>query len=187
MRLAIFAMTLALAAQEKVDMAAMMAKAKKFTEPSAAHKALERLLGTWTIDQRFVMMGKEGKPEMGEQKCDWALKGRFIECRLVGQMMGKPMESRMIIGYDNFKMAYRMATFNTIDTAMNTAEGALTRDGKALVLYGTLDEYLTGEHDKMVKYAWRFDSPDAHRFEVHDLRIGEENSMVVLVRSTRKK
>ena len=187
MRLVIVAMTMALAAQDKVDMAAMMAKAKKFTEPGTGHKALEKFLGTWTVDQRFVMAGKEGKPEMGEQKCDWALTGRFIECKLAGQMMGRPMESRMIIGYDNFKMSYRMVTFNTIDTAMNTAEGDMTRDGKALIMYGTLDEYLTGEHDKMVKYLWRFESADSHRFEVHDLPIGEQNTMVILVRSTRKK
>jgi hypothetical protein len=43
-------------------------------------------------------------------------------------------------------------------------------------MYGTLDEYLTGEHDKMVKSVWRFVSDDEMRLEVHDLAIGESNS-----------
>jgi hypothetical protein len=47
-----------------------------------------------------------------------------------------------------------------MDTAMLHAEGDMVPDGKALILYGPLDEYLTGEIAKMVKYVWRFASPD---------------------------
>ena len=47
------------------------------------------------------------------------------------------------------------------------------------IAYGTLDEYLTGEHDKMVKYVWRFTSPTQMVLEVHDLPIGENNTKVV--------
>jgi hypothetical protein len=31
----------------------------------------------------------------------------------------------------------------------------------ALLSHGTIDEYLTGEHDKMVKYVWRYLSKDS--------------------------
>ena len=48
-----------------------------------------------------------------------------------------------------------------------------------------LDEYLTGEHDKMVKYAWRFLSPDEMVLEVHDLHIGEQDTMVLETRYRR--
>jgi len=65
------------------------------------------------------------------------------------------------------------------DTAMNRMEGDMDPSGKSLLLYGTLDEYLTGEHDKMVKYVYRFDSADRITLEVHDLPIGEHNTKVV--------
>jgi hypothetical protein len=59
--------------------------------------------------------------------------------------------------------------------------------GKALITYGTIDEYLTGEHDKMVKYVWRFLSEDKIVLEVHDLPIGENNAKVVELTFTRQK
>ena len=62
----------------------------------------------------------------------------------------------------------------------------MTQSKDALVTYGTIDEYLTGEHDKMVKYVWRFRGDDAMTFEVHDLPIGESNTKVVEVTFKRK-
>ncbi len=53
--------------------------------------------------------------------------------------------------------------------------------------YGTIDEYLTGEHDKMVKTVWRFISDDKMVLEIHDLPIGENNTKVVEITYTRKK
>ena len=80
--------------------------------------------------------------------------------------MGMPSESYMVFGYDNFKKSYRVMIVSTLDTAMSTSEGDITPDGKALIAYGTIDEYLTGEHDKMVKYVWRSDNADQIRLEV---------------------
>jgi hypothetical protein len=57
--------------------------------------------------------------------------------------------------------------------------------GNALLSYGTIDEYLTGEHDKMVKYVWRFPSKDKMVLEIHDLPIGENNTKVLEFAYTR--
>ena len=73
-----------------------------------------------------------------------------------------------------------------MDTAMSRAEGDLDPGGKVLLLYGTIDEYLTGEHDKMVKTVFRFLSPDKMIMEIHDLPIGEQNTKVVEVTYTRR-
>lgn len=171
---------------KKYNMAEMMERAKKFTQPGEAHKALEKFLGVWRVENSFVMGGKQTKPEIGEQRCDWLIKGRWVHCRLTGQLMGKPAESVTVIGYDNFKLSYRVMMVSSIDTAMNTSEGDMDPGGKVLLTYGTLDEYLTGEHDKMVKYVWRFETPDSITMEVHDLPIGEKNTQVLNVRYTRK-
>jgi hypothetical protein len=69
---------------------------------------------------------------------------------------------------------------------MTVSEGDMDPGGKALILYGTIDEYLTGEHDKMVKWVWRFDSPTQMRIEVHDLPIGEKNTQVLGMKFTKK-
>src|SRR5690606_27030942 len=92
---------------------------------------------------------------------------------------------------------YVMTRINGFDTAMNSAEGDMTPGGDAILLYGTLDEYLTGEHDKMVKYVYRLSgeraedktwkSVDRIVLEVHDLPIGEVDTKVLEFTYTRKK
>jgi hypothetical protein len=89
------------------------------------------------------------------------------------------------MGYDNFKQSYVTTMVSTMDTAMLHAEGDMDPSGKALLAYGTLDEYLTGEHDKMVKYVWRFVSDDEIVLEIHDLPIGEHNTKVVEITYSR--
>jgi hypothetical protein len=167
------------------DMAAMMEKAKRFTQPGERHKALERFLGKWNIETRIVMAGNAGQAEKGTAEFSWLMAGRWLKSEWKGSMMGMPMEGFMILGYDNFKQSYVSTMVTNLDTAMGHAEGDMDPSQSALLSYGTIDEYLTGEHDKMVKYVWRFLSKDRMVLEVHDLPIGEKNTMVVEVAYTR--
>jgi hypothetical protein len=103
-----------------------------------------------------------------------------------GKMMGRPIETFYLMGYDNFKMSYVVASISSMDTAMVHSEGDMDPSGKSLISYGTLDEYLTGEHDKMVKSVWRFLSADKMVLEIHDLPIGENNTKVIEITYTRQ-
>ena len=132
------------------------------------------------------MPGSKIPPDRGTATFSWLMEGRWLKLEATGSMMGAPAESFMILGYDNFKHSYVTVSVGTIDTAMLTSEGDLDPSGKALITYGTVDEYLTGEHDKMVKYVWRFVSDDEMVFEVHDLPIGERNTKVVEVTYQRQ-
>lgn len=118
-------------------------------------------------------------------KVRWLVDGRWLISETNGTMMGMPLQAVNIMGYNNFKLSYVSTSVSSMDTAMNSNEGDLTPDGKALLLYGTLDEYLTGEHDKMVKTVWRFVSDDKLIMEVHELPIGEVDTMVVKIVCTR--
>lgn len=169
------------------EMAAMMAKAKKFTAPGKHHKELERLLGTWTTETRFFQGPNAMPPEKGEAEFRWRMQDRWVEGTWKGTLMRMPIEGVLLFGYDNFKQSFVYSQVTTMDTAMLHAEGDMDPSGKAMLLYGTLDEYLTGEHDKMVKYVWRFASPDEMSLEVHDLPIGENHAKVVEVTYKRKK
>lgn len=175
----------AMAQDDAEKMQQMMEAAKKFTEPSEKHKLLEKFIGTWKLETRFVMQGKKSPPQPGKSTCGWLIKGRWIKSEGEGVMMGKPLKGFHILGYDNFKQSYVGTSVQNLDTAMLRYEGDVDPKSKALVMYGKLDEYLTGEHDKMVKYVWRFKSPDHYVFEVHDLSIGEKNTMVIEQTFTR--
>ena len=165
----------------------MMEKAKKYTQPGEHHEVLARFIGDWETTCQLTMGPQPGKPEAGTSRFEWKVEGRWIEGTFTGSMMGMPLTTHSWMGYDNLKQSYVDTRISNADTAMNSAEGDMTPDGKSLILYGTLDEYLTGEHDKMVKYAWRFVSDDEMVLEVHDLPIGEVNTKVLEFRYRRAK
>jgi hypothetical protein len=168
------------------DPAEMLKLFAKYTTLGEEHRLLERFIGEWDA-QSSMIMGDQRSTTKGSATFRWKVEGRWLESEWRGEMMGMPVVSHGWLGYDKFKMSYVMTSITSLDTAMNEAEGDLTPDGKALVMYGTLDEYLSGEHDKMVKYVYRFVSADEIVFEVHDLPIGEVNTQVMEFRFTRKK
>ena len=169
------------------DMASMLEQARKYTEPGEHHKLLERFLGKWDTETRLFMGDKPLPASKGTAEASWLIEGRWIQNKSTGSMMGRPLETFTVMGYDNFKQSYVSTVVSSMDTAMNRSEGDLDPGGDVLLLYGTLDEYLTGEHDKMVKTVIRFLSKDEHVMEIHDLPIGEKNTKVVEVRYTRRR
>ena len=173
------------AVAEQVDMAEMMARARQYTEPGPQHEELRKFLGRWTTEMRVTMTGAEMPPEKGTTEFSWLIEGRWLQGRGTGTMFGRPADSVVVLGYDNFKKSFRMMTVGSVDTAMLVSEGDLTPSGDALITYGTLDEYLTGEHDKMVRYVWRFLSADEMVLEIHDLPIGETGTKVLETRYRR--
>lgn len=169
------------------EMAAMMARAKQFTAPGKHHDLLKKFLGKWTTETRLYMGGKASPPETGTAEATWMMDGRWVQSDWKSTFMGMKFRSVTWMGYDNFKQSYVTTTVTNLDTMMVRSEGDLDPGGKVLITYGTMDEYLTGEHDKMVKYVWRFESDDKIVFEVHDLPIGENNTKVFDVVFTRAK
>jgi len=169
------------------DLAAMMAQAQKYTRPGEHHKLLERHLGEWDTETTLFMGGNAMEPSEGTSKSEWLMEGRWLKSDLQGSMMGMPIRIVSIMGYDNFKQSYVVTSVNSMDTIMIHQEGDMDPGGKALLMYGTLDEYLTGEHDKMVKTVFRYVSDDEMVMEVHDLPIGEKDTKVFEIHYKRRK
>ena len=172
--------------QAPADMAGMMAKAKRFIEPGQNHKLLERFLGKWNTETRFFMGGRSTPAEKGTAEYTWLMKGRWLKLEASGTMMGRPSQVFTVFGYDNFRHSYVVAAVSNMDTAMMHLEGRTDQGGKTLLMYGPLDEYLTGEVAKMVKYIWRFPSEDKILLEIHDLAIGEQNTKVIEITYTKQ-
>lgn len=163
------------------DMADMMAKFKGLTDPGPHHKLLGRFLGKWETESRVFAGPTPSAPDKGHSEFSWLMKDRWLKCEYTNTMMGMTYQGFNITGYDNFKKSYVTTMVSSMDTMMFRLEGDMDPSGNSLVMYGTMDEYLTGEHDKMVKMVWRFESESKMTLEVHDLPIGENNTKVVEV------
>jgi hypothetical protein len=171
--------------QGMAELQTAMEKARRFTQPGENHKTLARFIGKWTTETRIFMAGKPTPAEKGTAEIAWLMPGRWLKQESNGSIMGQPLKTFGVIGYDNFKQSFVSSQVSNLDTAMTHAEGDMDPGGKALLLYGTLDEYTTGEHDKMVRYIWRFPSADRMVLEIHDLPIGENNTKVIEVTYSR--
>ena len=117
-------------------------------------------------------------PDSGTSTTTWMMPGRWLQTKAKGMLMGQNFETFTVMGYV-------FTTVSSVDTAMDRSEGDLDPKTNALVMYGTLDEYLTGEHDKMVRTVIRFNSDDEIVMEIHDLAIGENNTKVLEIKYTR--
>ncbi|HEX4954680.1 MAG TPA: DUF1579 family protein [Thermoanaerobaculia bacterium] len=171
---------------EQVDMVQMMERMKQFTATGPEHVWLQRFLGEWQTETRIGMHGPQRPPDKGTSRGRWLIDGRWLVLESEGTMMGMPVKSCFVLGYDRFKMSFVTSFVSSVDTAMTHSEGDIDPKTGALLTYGTLDEYLTGEHDKMVKYVWRFPDENTMILEIHDLPIGETDAKVVEVTYRRK-
>ena len=156
--------------------------------PNRFHKKLERFLGEWDLEMRMWMSAD--RPPMtskGSAKWSWLYEGKFVQGDVDAPLMGMPMRVRTVMGYDNFKKKYVSSVVNSLETSLRTFEGNHGKDENTLFLYGFVDEYTTGEHDKTAAAVYRFDGPDRITMEVHDLAIGLENARVFEWVMTRRK
>jgi hypothetical protein len=171
------------------EMQEMMKKWEEVMTPGPMHKVLARMEGIWNMESRMWMGGPDAPPTVtrGTAVMNMVLGGRFLRQDITSEMMGRPMEGVGFTGYDNFNKKFIGSWVDNFSTAMVTMEGFISQDGNILTMYGTMDEPMTGEHDKHVKYVTRFIEHDRHAFEIHDLSIGEPHTKVVEIVYTRKK
>jgi hypothetical protein len=179
-------------ATQSAEMAEMMEKWQEVATPGKPHEVLKPLEGKWNTVTKMWMAGPEGPAteSKGATEYKWVLGGRYLQQTYEGQLMGMPMSGIGLLGYDNYKKKYTSCWIDSASTAMLTSEGLLDRTGKVITLFGTMDEWLTGEHDKAVKYVIRMLDEDKHLFELHDLGIvdgDKEDTKVLEITYTRRK
>ncbi len=164
------------------DPAAAMKRWTDTLKPSAGHQFLHQFLGKWETSMKMTGMGGGAPATKGTAEYRWLVEGKWLIRESHGSMpgMGK-VTSFTIVGFDNYKKKYVSVHIDSLTTAMLTSEGMIDQTGKNLFLHGPMDEPMSGEHDKPVKYATRIISADEHVDEVHDLAIGETQTKVIEV------
>lgn len=166
----------------------IMKKWKEYSSPGDKHKALDRLVGKWSTTTKVWPEGPTSTPSesTGTSNLKWILGKRHLQQESQGTMLGMKVSSVGFFGYDNFKKKYTSTWMESTSTARYTAEGTMDRTGKVITMHGRMDEFLTGEHDKVVRYELTMVSADVFTFKIFDLGLGKDN-LVVEVKYTRVK
>ncbi len=165
-----------------------MARWMATMKPGQAHARLSELLGKYETTMRMWMA--PGAPPMeskGEAEFVWFAEGKWLQENWTISMMGQPSKGLSILGYDNFKERFVWTKVDSLQTCITSAFGHFDKSGDNLILWGTIDEPMTPEQDKQVKYVYRGFGQDKFVLEVHDMMIGETNTKVLEFEYTRRK
>jgi hypothetical protein len=173
---------------QTADMQEMMKKWMEVATPGEPHKLLNQFVGKWEIVARMWMDGSGKQPDesKGTSEIKWILDGRFLLEELASQVMGMPWKGMVITGYDNYKKKYVFSYVDNLGTANYTGEGTSDLSGKILTLQGKMDDPMTGERDKPVRYVTRIVSKDRHVFEIYDMAGTPQEFKAVEITYTRK-
>ena len=173
----------AAAADEK----AMMEKWIQVATPSAGHKALEPVVGTW--DAKITMWMAPGAPPQestGTSENKWVLGGRFVEQRYEGNFMGQPFSGVGYTGYDNFKKKYVGTWMDTMGTMIMVSQGSADATGKTLTMTSTIDDIMTGK-PASIKSEIKIVDPGHHVMEMWGPDPTGKQFKTMEIRYTRKK
>lgn len=179
------------APQPEMDPAAMQAAMDNYLksiQPGEKHKWLEQFVGRWNTTMR--MYWGPGAPPIetsGAAVFSMIHGGRFLRQETTGvmklpgpdgSMQDFPTSGLGLTGYDNNRKLYVITWTDNMGTSIYTGSGSLSPDGRLLTMFGTMDEPMTGEIGKTVKYVTRIESPDRHVFEIHEVLYGDPFKVV---------
>ena len=145
----------------------MMQKWMAAATPGEHHQWLSAFYGNWKTENKSYWDPKsEPMVSTGTSKCEMILGGRFLKVESSLPVMDMTMNGLGYLGYDNDAKEYFMFWIDNIGTSMYTAKGQ--REGNVLTMYGTMDDPMTGEKNKPVKYVYNFKNANTYHFAIYD-------------------
>ncbi|MGP1345288.1 MAG: DUF1579 domain-containing protein [Phycisphaerales bacterium] len=178
-----------LAGFDPSNMGEAMADYMRLNQAGKQHAFLaEHLAGEWDVAARFWMGGPDGPPmdSKGRLSAKAILGGRFIEGTYSGEMMGQPFQGKSYTGYDAFTKQFTQLWLDSMSTGITTANGSMSMDGTALTLFSNMNEPMTGEIGKPVRYMYEFDGTDKYVFTAWEVSYGEPFKVMEMTYTRRK-
>lgn len=165
---------------------AMMENWMEVATPGPQHAKLDYFVGKWNTSSKMWMApGQPPSVEPGTATFQWTLGKRFLTQTYEGKLMGMPYEGTGLTGFDNYKNKWVATWAGNMGTNIQYMEGTIDQTGNVWTYFGTMDEWMTDEHDRAVKYVTRIVNDDRFVFEVHDLGIVPGETRVIEIEYTR--
>ena len=131
-------------ARKEMDMQAMMDVYHDLAIPTAVHKLLSRMEGSW--DVKSICWFDSDHPVKSSGTCEqtMVLDGRFLHQEFVGEMMGSHFRGIGYLGYDNHKGKYVSTWMDTMGSGIYYFEGSAGNDGRSINLTCSYDDPVQG-------------------------------------------
>lgn len=177
----------AMAEMADADPDAMMEAWASANAPGKQHEWLSHFVGSWDTTSKFWM--DPAAPPMestGTAQAKMILGGRYVMEEFSGDMMGQPFQGLGITGYDKLRKQFVSTWMDSMSTAIITMHGSMSMDGSSIALFGELDDAMTGEVGKPVKWVSRIIDKDHHVAEAWEVSY-DEPFMVMQIEYRRRK
>lgn len=162
-------------------LARMQQLGETYATPNQNHAFLQQFSGNWITASSVMSMPQTD----GRASYSMIMDGRYLDGMHSGTFAGVPFQGRLTLGYDNYKHKFVASFIDDLGTSIRSAEGTLNQKRDTLSLWGTMDEWMTDEHDKHVMYRYKLVNANNFTFEIHDLSLGE-SSLVITVHYTKE-
>jgi hypothetical protein len=126
------------------QMAEIQTKMMALMGPGPEHEILAKMAGSWEGQLTMFMPGMSPISTAVSQSSELILGGRFCRGTQTGNMMGMPVESIVMLGYDRRHEVYTLVGFDTMGTYYITANGKYDAASKTIKLSGKDDEPIGG-------------------------------------------
>jgi hypothetical protein len=153
--------------------------------PGPVHKQMEPLAGSWDVEVKFILDGKE---HTGKAKCEakWILDGRFLQQEYKSNFMGKPFTVLQHLGYDNQKRKTIEIMMDSMGTGVIHNEGSISKDGKVITNEGESHDPATGKNTKL-RTVYTIADKDQFTLEWFKSGADGKDEKVVSMTHTRRK
>lgn len=155
------------------DMQKMMEQWQALSKNGPQHEGFQRFVGKWNTKSKMYM-GEQVMESTGSTEYELVLGGKFLMQKYNGAMMGQPMQGIGFTGYDNFRKMYVGTWYDSMSTTIYSMSGSMSQDGKTLTMVGSMDEPMTGEIGKSVKWVCRVVDENTHVFEAWEILYGQD-------------
>jgi hypothetical protein len=158
----------------------------RYSMPSAEHKVLDRMAGSWeTLTRYWPAPDAEAVEAKGTSQRRWILDGRFLMEELNGGDLVLPFKGLALYGYDVFEQKHTAAWVDTMNTSILTNLGTYDRTNDVVNFSGQYKDPWTGTKKKE-RGVTRFVSKDKQVLEIHVTEPdGKEFKMLEITYSRR--
>jgi hypothetical protein len=123
---------------DSAALAEMQEALMESARPGPEHQLLASLEGEWDLDVKIWMHpGAAPVETAGKGANEMILGGRWLKWTTVGDLMGQPVESFNMIGFDRRHKKFVMVGFDDLGTYYIAASGTYDEESRTVLLAGT--------------------------------------------------
>jgi len=172
-------------ARKELDRQSMMDVYRELAIPSASHKLLARMEGSWNVKSTCWMEPGNPVESSGTSEQKMILDGRFLQQEFSGHMEGIPFSGIGHLGYDNHTRKYVSTWMDSMGTGIYHFEGTAGSDGKSITQTCNYDDPVQGP--VTWRSVTRVVDDDTLEFEMYTTNVSGKEEKMAEMTYTRSK